>query len=156
MESAPPRIFNCRVPPPWGRLIANAIQSNHRPISYHIISLNLINAFTEQSVKIWILWKNSGWFCVWTTVWILPWYSHLAPSAQSKSGCNKVHSLWHSLYSQQLVQSVQSTLSHLQSPSEQMQSQRNYGSFLSKSHLQGMILFTMLAQNRPKSKRQCF
>ena len=39
---------------------------------------------------------------------------------------------------------------------EQMQSQRNYGSFLSKSHLHGMILFTMLAQNRPKSKRQCF
>ena len=39
---------------------------------------------------------------------------------------------------------------------EQMQSQRNYGSFLSKSHLHGMILLTMLAQNRPKSKTQCF
>ena len=41
---------------------------------------------------------------------------------------------------------VQSTLSHLQSPPEQMQSQRNYGSFLSKSHLHGIILLTMLAQ----------
>ena len=51
---------------------------------------------------------------------------------------------------------VQSTLSHLQSPPEQMQSQRNYGSFLSKSQFHGVILFTMLAQNRPKSKRQCF
>ena len=39
---------------------------------------------------------------------------------------------------------------------EQMQSQRNYGSFLSKSHPHGMILLTMLAQNRPRSKRQCF
>ena len=38
---------------------------------------------------------------------------------------------------------------------EQMQSVRNYGSFLSKSHLHGVILFTMLAQNRPKSRRQC-
>ena len=56
----------------------------------------------------------------------------------------------------QLLKSVQSTLSHLQSPPEQMQSQRNYGSLLSKSHLRGMILLTMLAQNRPKSKRQYF
>ena len=39
---------------------------------------------------------------------------------------------------------------------EQMQSQCNYGSFLAKSHLHGMILLTMLAQNRPKCKRQCF
>ena len=54
------------------------------------------------------------------------------------------------------VKSVQSTLSHLWSPPEQMQSQRNYGSFLSKSHLHGMILLRILAQNRPKSKRQCF
>ena len=54
------------------------------------------------------------------------------------------------------VKSVQSTLSHLQSPPEQMQSQRNYDSFFSKSHLHRMILFTMSAQNRPKSKRQCF
>ena len=30
------------------------------------------------------------------------------------------------------IKSVQSTLSHLQSPPEQMQSQRNYGSFLPK------------------------
>ena len=51
-----------------------------------------------------------------------------------------------------LLKSVQSTLSHLQSPPEQMQSQRNYGSFLSKSHLHGMILLTILSQNRPKSK----
>ena len=56
----------------------------------------------------------------------------------------------------QLLKSVQSTLSHLQSPPEEMQSQRNYGSFLSKSHLHGMILLTMFAQNRPTSKRQCF
>ena len=55
-----------------------------------------------------------------------------------------------------VVKSVQSTLSHLQRPPEQMQSQRNYGSFLSKSCLSGMILLTMLAQNSPKSKRQCF
>ena len=55
-----------------------------------------------------------------------------------------------------MLKSVQPTLSHLQSPPEQMQSQRNYGSFLSKSHLRGMILLTMLAQNRPKSKRQYF
>ena len=41
-------------------------------------------------------------------------------------------------------------------PPEQMQCQRNYGSFLSESHLHGMILLTMLAQNCPKSKRQCF
>ena len=52
------------------------------------------------------------------------------------------------------VKSVQSTLSHLQSLPEQLQSQRNYGSFLSKSHLHGMILFAMLAQNHPKIKRQ--
>ena len=50
------------------------------------------------------------------------------------------------------LKSVQSTLSHLQSPPEQTQSQRSYGSFLSKSHLDGMILQTMLAQNRPKVK----
>ena len=55
-----------------------------------------------------------------------------------------------------LLKPVQSTLSHLQSPPEQMQSQRNYGSFLSKSHLRGMILFTMLAQNRPKVKDNAF
>ena len=55
-----------------------------------------------------------------------------------------------------VVKSVQLALSHLQSPLEQMQSQRNYGSFLSKSHLHGMILLTMLNQNCPKSKRQCF
>ena len=55
-----------------------------------------------------------------------------------------------------MLKSVQSTLSQLQSPPEQMQSQHNYGSFLSKSHLHGMILLTMLAQNRPKSRRQWF
>ena len=54
-----------------------------------------------------------------------------------------------------LVKSVQSTLSHLQSPPKQMKSQRNYGSFLLKLYLHGMILSTMLSQNRPKSKRQC-
>ena len=52
------------------------------------------------------------------------------------------------------VKSVQSTLSHLQSPPDWMQSQRNYGSFLSKSDLHGRILYTMLAQNCPKGKRQ--
>ena len=52
------------------------------------------------------------------------------------------------------LKSVRSTLSHLQSPPEQMQSQRNYGSFLSKSHLHRLILLTVLAQNRPKSKTQ--
>ena len=51
-----------------------------------------------------------------------------------------------------MLKSVQSTLSHLQSPPDQMQSQHNYGSFLSKSHLHGMILLTMLTQNRPKSE----
>ena len=61
-----------------------------------------------------------------------------------------------SMASYYYVKSVQSTLNHLQSPPEQMQFQRNYDSFLSKSPLHGMILFTMLAQNRPKSKRQCF
>ena len=35
-----------------------------------------------------------------------------------------------------------------------MQSQRNYGSFLLKSDLLGTILYTMLAQNCPKGKRQ--
>ena len=35
-----------------------------------------------------------------------------------------------------------------------MQSQRNYGSFLSKSDLHGTILYTILAQNCPKGKRQ--
>ena len=54
------------------------------------------------------------------------------------------------------LKSVQSTLSHLQSPPEQIQSQHNYDSVFSKSHLYGMILFTMLVQNRPKSKKQCF
>ena len=47
------------------------------------------------------------------------------------------------------LKSVQSTLSHLQSPPEQMQFQRNYDSFLSKSYLHGMILLTMLAQRGP-------
>ena len=55
-----------------------------------------------------------------------------------------------------MLKSVLSTLNHLQSPPEQMQSQHNSGSFLSKSHLHGMILFTKLAQNRPKSGRQWF
>ena len=49
------------------------------------------------------------------------------------------------------IKSVQSTLSHLQSPPEQMQSQLHYGSFLLKSHLHGMILLTMPAQNRSES-----
>ena len=53
-----------------------------------------------------------------------------------------------------IFKSVQSTLSHLQSPPEWRQSQRNYGSFLSKSDLHGTILYTMLAQNCPKGKRQ--
>ena len=57
-----------------------------------------------------------------------------------------------SILSEYTVKSVQSTLSHLQSPPEQMQSQHNYGSFLSKSHIHGMILLTMLAPNRPKVK----
>ena len=47
---------------------------------------------------------------------------------------------------------VSSTLSHLQIPCEQMQPQSNYGSFLSKSHLHGISLLTMLAQNRQKVK----
>ena len=51
------------------------------------------------------------------------------------------------------LKSVQSTLSHLQS---QMQSQRNYGSFLSKSHLHGMILFTMLPKIAQKVKDSAF
>ena len=38
------------------------------------------------------------------------------------------------------MESVQSTLSNLQSPPEQMQSQCNYVSFLSKSHLHDTIL----------------
>ena len=37
-----------------------------------------------------------------------------------------------------------------------MQSQCNYGSFLSKSDLHGTILYTMLAQNCPKGKIQSF
>ena len=53
-----------------------------------------------------------------------------------------------------VVKSVQSTLSHLQSPPEWMQSQRNYGSFLSKSDLHGTISHTMIGQNCPKGKRQ--
>ena len=35
----------------------------------------------------------------------------------------------------QRVKSVQSTLSHLRSPPEQMQSKLNFGSFLSKFHI---------------------
>ena len=53
-----------------------------------------------------------------------------------------------------IVKSVQSTLNHLQSPPEWMQSQRNYSSFLSKSNLHGTIVHSMLAQNCPKGKRQ--
>ena len=45
--------------------------------------------------------------------------------------------------SQWTLKSVQSTC-HLQSPPQQMQSLRNYGSFLPKLHLQGIILLTML------------
>ena len=43
------------------------------------------------------------------------------------------------------LKSVHSTLSHLQSPTEWMQSQYNYGSFLSKSDLHGTILYTCSA-----------
>ena len=56
-----------------------------------------------------------------------------------------------------LIKSVQSALSHLQSPPlNKCSAKRNYGSFVSKSHLHSMILLTMLAPNRPKSKRQYF
>ena len=61
-----------------------------------------------------------------------------------------IHAKFH--FNRLMLKSVQSTLDHLQSPPKQMQSQRNYDSFSSKSHLHGMILLTMLAQNLPKRK----
>ena len=56
--------------------------------------------------------------------------------------------------SNNILKSVQSTLSHCRVSPEGIQSQRNYGSFLSKSDYHGTILYTVLAQNWPKGKRQ--
>ena len=46
--------------------------------------------------------------------------------------------------------SVQSTLSHLQSPPERMQSQRNYGSFLWKDIFMARPMARSYKQSLPK------
>ena len=98
--------------------------------------------------------------CFYQTLKKANWKTHITTSSGSQNYQVYRRAMFWNLFSpfvnQDLLKSVQLILSHLQSPLEWIQSQLNYGSFLSKSYLHGTILHTMLAQNCPKSKQEQF